>query len=94
MSSVSTSASGWPGAGPSGSRARRASIAASDDLELDHRDPTKKVSHRIWSSSWARIEAEAAKCDVRCHDCQRQQSAGEDGEEHGDTLAARGCVLG
>lgn len=45
-----------------------------DDLELDHRDPTQKVSHRIWSWSWERIEAEAAKCDVRCHDCHERKS--------------------
>lgn len=44
------------------------------DLELDHIDPTQKVSHRIWSWSWERIEAEAAKCVVRCTDCHERKS--------------------
>lgn len=36
------------------------------NLELDHRDPKQKVSHRIFSWSWDRIHAEAAKCDILC----------------------------
>lgn len=50
------------------------------DLELDHRNPAEKVSHRIWSWTWARIEAEAAKCDVRCRDCHLKKTI-----EHGDS---------
>lgn len=42
---------------------------AADELEVDHVDPTKKVSHRVWEWSVARREAELAKCVVRCHDC-------------------------
>jgi hypothetical protein len=40
-----------------------------DQLELDHRDPKEKVSHRIWSWSMIRIAEETAKCVVRCHKC-------------------------
>lgn len=40
-----------------------------DNLELDHIDPSYKINHRIWSWSWKRIEAETAKCVVRCHTC-------------------------
>lgn len=39
------------------------------DLELDHIDPTMKVSHRIWSWSEERRDAEVAKCQVLCHTC-------------------------
>lgn len=39
------------------------------DLELDHIDPTTKVSHSIWSWRPARMQAETAKCVVRCKVC-------------------------
>lgn len=42
---------------------------ATENLEIDHRDPAQKTSHRIWSWSHDRILHELAKCDVRCHDC-------------------------
>lgn len=37
-----------------------------ENLELDHTDPNTKVTHRIWSWSWQRIEEETAKCQVLC----------------------------
>lgn len=44
------------------------------DLEVDHVDASTKVSHRIWSWSKVRREAELAKCVVRCHDCHGRKS--------------------
>lgn len=41
------------------------------DLQLDHRDPRKKVSHRIWSWSADRREAEVDKCQVLCTTCHK-----------------------
>lgn len=38
-------------------------------LEFDHINPEEKVSHRIWSWSRDRIEAELAKCQLLCRDC-------------------------
>ncbi len=38
-------------------------------LELHHRDPDQKISHRIWSWSAERRELEVAKCEVLCGDC-------------------------
>lgn len=38
-------------------------------LELHHRDPKAKESHRIWTWSWARIWDEVAKCDILCSAC-------------------------
>lgn len=38
-------------------------------LELDHRVPGEKVSHRIWSWSRERIDREIAKCDWLCREC-------------------------
>lgn len=35
-------------------------------LEIDHIDPRQKLSHRIWSWSPARREAELGKCQVLC----------------------------
>ena|SRR6185503_16127764 len=59
-------------------------------LELDHRDPTQKESHRIWSWSRVRIEAEISKCDIRCSKCHRGRHAIER-QRHGRERWAKGC---
>lgn len=46
---------------------------SSKNLQIDHIDPTKKVSHRIWSWSDARREAELAKCHVLCEECHKKK---------------------
>jgi hypothetical protein len=46
---------------------------ATEDLELDHRDPAEKISHKIWSWAWPRLLAEAAKCEVRCRTCHEER---------------------
>jgi len=50
---------------------------STEDLQLDHRDPKKKVSHRIWSWSKARRVAELAKCRPLCRPCHAKKSASE-----------------
>lgn len=37
-----------------------------ESLEVDHVDPSQKVSHRIWTWAIARRDAELAKCQVLC----------------------------
>ena len=44
------------------------------DLEVDHDDASAKVTHRVWSWSAKRREAELAKCVVRCHACHMMKS--------------------
>ncbi len=39
---------------------------STDDLELDHIDPTTKVTHNIWSYRAEIRQAELAKCQVLC----------------------------
>ena len=46
-------------------------------LELDHIDPAKKVSHKVWSWSEKRREAELAKCQVLCAKCHKAKSQTE-----------------
>ena len=46
-----------------------AQCGATEDLEIDHIDPATKVSHRIFSWSWARIETELGKCQLLCVPC-------------------------
>jgi hypothetical protein len=39
------------------------------NLEVDHKDPSQKVHHRVWSWSELRRQEELKKCQVLCHDC-------------------------
>src|ERR1035437_1484251 len=65
-----------------------------ENLQLHHRDPQKKTSHRIFSWSKEKFEAEAAKCDVLCAVCHpivdKERRAKDRG--HGNLTAYRyGC---
>ena len=46
------------------------------DLEVDHIDPTTKVSHSVWSWSKPRRMRELAKCQVLCRTCHQEKSTG------------------
>jgi len=49
-------------------------------LEFDHRDGVKKedeVGRLIGSGQWAKVEAEIAKCDIRCGNCHRRRTAAQ-----------------
>lgn len=52
-----------------------ADCGASEGLELDHVDPSKKVTHRIWSWSKERRDEELKKCVARCESCHRKRSS-------------------
>ena len=45
-----------------------------DRLEVDHVDPSTKLSHRIWTWAKARREAELEKCQVLCFKCHREKT--------------------
>lgn len=64
-------------------RARRAEYMAgkscvvcgtTESLEVDHIDPAQKVSHRIWTWSRPRIEAELAKCQILCTEHHKEKT--------------------
>ena len=50
-----------------------------DNLEFHHRNRDEKVSHKIWTFSIQRIEAELAKCDLLCMKCHFVETAKERG---------------
>jgi 5-methylcytosine-specific restriction endonuclease McrA len=53
-------------------------------LELDHKDRATKVSHKIWSWSPIKRDAELKKCQVLCYDCHKVKTRVESsGSEHG-----------
>lgn len=54
-----------------------------DRLELDHVDPSTKITHNIWSWSLERRLAEIAKCQVLCHDCHLAKTAVDRMPAHG-----------
>ena len=45
---------------------------ATEQLELHHRDPSRKENHAIWSWGEARRLTEIAKCIVLCRDCHKR----------------------
>lgn len=45
-----------------------------ENLELDHVDPSLKISHNIWSWSEKRRNEELAKCVARCHECHKKRT--------------------
>jgi hypothetical protein len=51
--------------------------ASWENLEVDHRDPDDKFSHRIWSYSEEKRLAELAKCRVLCRECHVKRHAEE-----------------
>lgn len=54
-----------------------------DNLELDHKDPKSKVSHKIWNWSESRRLAELVKCQILCRVCHIEKSKEEIFPEHG-----------
>jgi hypothetical protein len=66
---------------------------STDQLELDHIDPTTKISNSIWSWSQKRQDDEIAKCQVLCHDHHVEKTWTKDGRhrvQHGsETMYAR-----
>lgn len=40
-----------------------------NQLQVDHIDPTQKVTHNVWSWTATRRNAELAKCQVLCERC-------------------------
>lgn len=50
-------------------------VCGSDmDLELDHIDPSTKVSHSIWSWGETKRAEELVKCQVLCFGCHRKKT--------------------
>lgn len=71
-----------------------------DSLEVDHIDPSTKVSHGVWSWSEERRSAELAKCQLLCQACHVNKSCiekfGHEPYAHGSvrTYRIKGCRCG
>lgn len=46
---------------------------ATEKLEVHHRDPEQKISHRVWTWADDRREAELAKCEPLCQSCHHKR---------------------
>lgn len=71
-----------------------AQCGSTDELQLHHRDPAQKISHRIWTWSEPRRLAELAKCDLLCRRCHQALHARWRAQkrQHGTTtMYRRGC---
>jgi len=61
------------------------------NLEIHHKDPTQKESHRIWSWAKERREAELKKCEVLCTTCHMAKH-NKQWSEHGmASMYRKGC---
>ena len=48
-----------------------------EELEVDHKDRSTKVDHKVWSWSQQRRDEELAKCQVLCKTCHRNKTNNE-----------------
>lgn len=48
-------------------------------LEVDHKDPKKKITHNVWTWSEKRRNAELIKCQILCFYCHRIKTNEERG---------------
>lgn len=63
-----------------------------ESLEVDHIDPSQKVSHRIWTWAIARRDAELAKCQILCTEHHKEKTrADRPLPEHG-TISRYGSI--
>lgn len=69
-----------------------ARCGATADLELDHRDPSLKVSHRIWFWNDERRAAELAKCQVLCRTCHAGKTDAERAKDDSIERAIAGAL--
>lgn len=46
-------------------------------LEVDHVDPSQKITNRVWSWAKEKREAELRKCQILCHACHLRKTAKE-----------------
>lgn len=72
-----------------------AQCGGAESLSVDHRDRAGKVSHRVWSWSQERREAELEKCQVLCWECHKKKSDEEQRVPHGGGARGRkNCKCG
>lgn len=66
---------------------------ATENLELDHIDPSEKISHKIWSWAESKRLSEIAKCQVLCGECHKKKTKEwyRQNRKHGRTMYAYGC---
>lgn len=50
-------------------------------LEIHHKNPSQKTTHRIWSWAQHRREEELNKCEILCGDCHKKQHAAPHGSK-------------
>jgi 5-methylcytosine-specific restriction endonuclease McrA len=60
---------------------------SNDRLQVDHIDPSKKLTHRVWSWSETRRLQELAKCQVLCFSCHVLKTT-EQNPRHGEHNAS------
>jgi hypothetical protein len=57
--------------------------SGTDHLELDHRVPSKKIDHKIWTWSEKNLLKEIKKCRILCRHCHRLRHLSSRRSKHG-----------
>lgn len=50
---------------------------STENLQVDHVDPSTKIDHKVWSWSKERRDAELSKCQVLCRACHQEKTTKE-----------------
>lgn len=53
-----------------------------DRLEVDHKNPEEKITHRLWTRNKDFRDLELAKCQVLCYDCHLEKTISEKTKTH------------
>lgn len=53
-------------------------------LEVHHKDPSTKVTHRVWSLTRTKRDEELKKCEPLCHDCHKEATKAQRPWKHND----------
>lgn len=67
-----------------------AGCGSDENLQLDHVDPSQKVTHRVWFWSQERRDVELAKCQALCAPCHREKTTLQQELTHGYTPRQHG----
>lgn len=53
---------------------KKCKCGAEENLQLDHINPSEKISHRVWSWNKEKRDIELSKCQALCEKCHKEKT--------------------